>query len=224
MVSTPELIRRLVADASPVRPLRPPLLRAGIWLAFAAAVLTAVALSFGLRADLEGKLHEIAFVTEVGAAALTGVAAAIAAFQLSLPDRSSRWAVLPLPTLMVWLSSIGYGCLTNWVTLGPDGPLPGLSLRCFATILLGSTPLAVVLLFMLRHAHSVRPTATVVIGAIAVAALTVSALRLFHDLDATVMVLIWNVGAGAVISGGIALFGPRLLQARAFSSHTPNGP
>jgi hypothetical protein len=46
--------------------------------------------------------------------------AAIAAFTVSLPDRSPWWMVLlPLPTLAAWLSGVGYGCLTDRVSVGP---------------------------------------------------------------------------------------------------------
>jgi hypothetical protein len=218
MITTPELIRLIVEDAGPVQRLRPPLLRAGIWIAAASAVLAMVAAVFGLRSDFGVKLREPAFVIEVGSAALTGIAAALAAFHLSLPDRAGRWALLPMPTLVLWLSTVGYSCLTNWVTLGPEGLTLGASLQCFGTITLGGTPIALILIFMLRHARLVRPVATAIIGAIAVAGLTVSALRLFHELDATVMVLIWNVGAGAVISAAVALFGQRLLLSSIWSS------
>jgi hypothetical protein len=207
MTGTPDLIRQLTAEAEAVRRLRPPLVRAGVWVIVGGLILTIVATTIGLRPDLGLKLRDPAFLIEVASACLTGVTAAIAAFHISLPDRSSRWALLPLPSLLAWLSTVGYGCLTNWVALGPSGPVPGLSIPCLETIALGSTPLAVILFFMLRHARFVRPVATASVAAMAVAGLTVSALRLFHELDATVMVLIWNVGAAATLSAAGALFG-----------------
>lgn len=215
MVTTPELIRLMVADARPVHRLRPPFLRAGAWLACATAVLAVVAASFGLRADLGAKFQETVFVIEIGSSALTAVAAAIAAFHLGLPDRSGRWILLPIPPLMLWLSTVGYGCLVNWVVLDSEGLIYWISVRCLLTIMLGSTPLAVLLVFMLRHARAVRPMATAVIGALAVAGLTASALRIFHELDATIMVLIWTVGVAAVVSVCFALFGRQLLSAAA---------
>ena len=218
MPPTRDLIEVIVADAEPVRRLRPPLLRAGIWGAAAALTLTMITAAFGLRPDLGVKLGEPAFLIEVGSAALTGIAAAIAAFHLSLPDRAGRWALLPMPSLALWLSTVGYNCLTNWVMLGPEGPTLGLSLVCFATITLGGTPIAIILIMMLRHARSVRPMATAIIGGLAVAGLTVSALRLFHPLDATIMVLIWNVGAGTAIAVGGALLSRRLFLSSLWSS------
>ncbi|MGH6959561.1 MAG: NrsF family protein [Dongiaceae bacterium] len=222
MITKPDLIRRLVADATPVRRLRPPLLRAGAWIAFALAVSAIVAASFGVRPDLGAKLRDPFFAIEIGAAFLTGVTAAMAAFHLSLPDRRGRWIFMPVPTLLLWLSTVGYGCLTNWVALGPDGLTLGPSLRCFATIVLVGTPLALVLLGMLRRARSLRPTATAAVGALAVAALTASALRLFHDLDASAMVLIWNVGAGAAIAVCVALFSRRVFSSAMSSCGLPD--
>lgn len=220
MVTTQELIRRLVDDARPVRRLRPPLLRAGIWITVAAALLTAVAATIGIRPDLDGKLRDPVFLVEVVSAALTGITAAVAAFHVGLPDRSARWVLFPVPTLLLWLSTVGYGCLTNWAGPGPSSLVGTISIPCLETIALGSTPLAAVLFFMLRHARFVRATATAGVAAIAVAGLTVSALRTFHELDATAMVLIWNVGAGAVITLIGTLFGRRLFpSAKLTASH-----
>jgi len=143
---------------------------------------------------------------------LTGVCAAIAAFMLSLPDRSRLWLALPAPALATWLSAIGYQCLTNWITLDPDGMRLGETARCFATLVLTSLPLSLALLVMLRYAAPLRPTPATVAGSLAVAAITAVALSLFHDLDATVMILIWNLGTTAILIGLGALFGQRLLS------------
>ena len=39
--------------------------------------------------------------------------AAVAAFMVSLPDRSQRWLLLPVPTLVLWVGTVGYGCLAG---------------------------------------------------------------------------------------------------------------
>jgi len=212
MTTTQDLIRQLVSDARPVRRLRPPLLRAGLWVVLASVLLMIVAVVMGVRPDLDAKLQDPVFLTEVVSAALTGILAAIAAFHVALPDRSARWVLLPVPTLLLWLSTIGYGCLTNWIGPDPSSLAASISIKCLATMFLGSAPLAVVLLFMLRHARFVRTTATAGVAAIAVAGLTVSALRTFHELDATAMVLIWNVGAAAAMTLIGTLFGRRIFM------------
>lgn len=198
-ISTAELIDRLVADGRPVRRLAPPWLRAIGWLILAVAIVAAVSYTLGFRLDLVAKLQQRDFLLEWGAGLATGVAASFAAFHLSLPDRSARWLWLPAPTLVFWLLTIGYGCLTNWVAVGPGGITLGSTFRCLANVALVSTPLSLVMLRMLRHAGYIRPAATAALGALAIATLTASGLRLFHPLDATILILIWNVGLVAAL-------------------------
>ena len=143
---------------------------------------------------------------------LTGACAAIAAFMLSLPDRSRLWLLLPLPALALWISTIGYQCLTDWVTVGADGIRLGETARCLATLVLTGLPLSLAMLVMLRAAAPLRPTGATVTGSLAVAAITATALSLFHYLDATVMILFWNLGTAAIMLGLGSLFGRRLFS------------
>ena len=54
VTKNPDLIDALVERATPVRRLRPPLVRAGPWLAFASLILALLAIGHGVRADLGG--------------------------------------------------------------------------------------------------------------------------------------------------------------------------
>lgn len=210
MITTPDLIDSLARGVTPVRRLRPPLIRAVGWLLLAAVILGLLAISQGIRPDLTQRLRQIQFIVGLAAALLTGASAAIAAFMLSLPDRSRLWLALPAPALCAWLSTIGYQCLTDWITLDPSGMRLGETARCFATLVLTSLPLSLALLVMLRYAAPLRPVAATLTGSLAVAALTATALSLFHDLDASIMILIWNIGTALVMVGLAALFGSRL--------------
>ncbi len=212
MIRTPDLIASLAANMKPVKRLRPPIVRAMFWLMLAAAVLTLLAINQGIRPDLAQRLREPAFATSLAAAIVTGVLAAVAAFLASLPDRSRLWLLLPVPALIVWLSNVGYQCLTDWVAIGPDGMSPGEAARCFATLALTSLPLSLAMLAMLRYAAPLRPTAVTLMGSLAVAAMTAIALSLFHMVDASVMILMWNVGVAALFAGLGGLFGRRMLR------------
>jgi hypothetical protein len=211
VTQTPELIDALVACATPVKRLRPPLLRALLWLAGAALILALLALGHGLRSDLLAHLRQPIFAVSIVAALATGAFAAIAAFALSLPDRSRWWLVLPLPALAVWISTAGYGCIADWVSIGPDGMHLGETARCFATLLLTSVPLSLAMCVMLRHAALLRGNEAALMAGLAVAAITSTALSLLHDLDATMMILVWNLGMAAIIIALSRMFGPRLL-------------
>jgi hypothetical protein len=209
---TPDLIDALVECATPVRRLRPPLVRAGLWLGFASLILALLAIGHGVRGDLAERLHQPVFAVSIAAALATGILAAVAAFMVSLPDRSQGWLLLPAPALAVWVGTIGYGCLTDWVNIGPGGVHMGETLRCSATLVLTSVPLAIALAVMLRYGALLRPGAVTLAGALAVAAITSGALSLFHDLDATMMILIWNLGTAALITGLGSLFGRRMFR------------
>jgi hypothetical protein len=208
---TPDLIDALVETATPVRRLRPPIVRAGLWLAFAAIVLGLIAIAHGVRPDFSDRLRQPLFVLGMLGALATGISAAVASFRLSLPDSSRLWTLLPLLALALWVATIGYGCLTDWVSMDPDGIRPGEAVRCFATLLMTSVPLSIAMLVMLRHTALLRPIEVSILGGLAVAAVTAFALSLFHDLDATVMILIWNLGAAALIATLGSLFGRSML-------------
>lgn len=212
MISTPDLIDSLVAEAQPVRPLRPPVVRALCWLLFAALMLMLVALGHGVRPDLMLKLHQPVFATGVAAALTTGILAAIASFIASIPGRSQRWMLLPAPALALWLSTIGYGCLTNWVSIGADGISPGETARCLATLAVTGIPLSLVMLIMLRHVARLSPAPVAMTASLAVAAMTAVALSMFHPFDTTVMILLWNFGVATLLLTLSGLYGRRLFE------------
>lgn len=211
MTTTPELIDALAADAAPVRRLRPPLARAALWLAMAGLVLALLVGLLGTRPDLGVRLREPGFALALAGALLTGGLAAVAAFHLSLPDRSRRWLLLPLPGIGLWAATIGYGCLFGWVAIGPDDLRAGAVLECFRTLLLVTLPLAAALLAMLRHAARLRPASVAATGGLAVAGVAAATLALVHPLDASLMVLVWNLGVAALLAALGGALGRRLL-------------
>jgi hypothetical protein len=208
---TPDLIDALVECGTPVRRLRPPIVRAALWLAFAAIVLGLIAVAHGVRSDFSDSVRQPVFVVGMLSTLATGILAAIASFRISLPDSSRWWMLLPLPALALWISTIGYGCLTDWVNISPDGVRMGEAVRCFATLLMTSVPLSIAMLVMLRYAALLRPIEVSALGGLAVAAVTAFALSLFHDLDATVMILLWNLGSAALIATLGSVFGRSML-------------
>ncbi len=210
MTKPPDLIGALADDASPVRRLRPPLLRAALWLLLAALVLVLIVTGHGPRPDIADRLRQPVFVLSMMAALITGTLAAIASFQISLPDRSRWWFLLPAPALAVWLSTIGYGCLSDWVSVGPNDNRVSETVRCFATLLLTSAPLTIAMLVMLRYTALLRPTESSAMSGLAIAAITAFSLSLVHDFDASLTILVWNLGVAGLIAGLACLFGRRL--------------
>lgn len=209
---TPDLIESLVADARPVRRLWPPAIRATCWLLLAVLVLGLAALAHGVRPDLALKLRQPMFAVGIAAAAMTGVLATAATFVASIPGRSRQWLLLPAPALVVWITTIGYGCLTDWVNVGPDGIWVGETARCFGTLVMVSGPLTCALLGMLRYVARLSPVPIAMCGSLAVAAMAATALSLLYPLDATFLILLWNFGTTLVFVGISGVAGQRLFD------------
>ena len=195
------MLADLVADLRPVQRLAAPGWRAAGWLATAAAIVGATVAWHGLRPDIGARL---ALPYEVGqwlASVATGVLAAVAAFLVALPDRSPRWALLPLPALAVWLASLGWGCFADLARMGPQALALGTSWSCLRFITGLGLPLLGSMLWVLRHAASIRPVPVALLGGLAAAPLCSAGLSLFHHLDAALMILLWHGGAIALVTG-----------------------
>ncbi|MBX6374921.1 MAG: DUF1109 domain-containing protein [Acetobacteraceae bacterium] len=213
---TEDLIAELTDGLRPVRRLAPPGRRAALWLCFAALAVGSPVALFGLRPDLASRLALPHEAMQLAASLATGVLAAVAAFHLALPDRSPRWALLPLPTLALWLGSLGWGCMADAARLGPGALVLGTSWGCLRFILGLGVPLMATMLWALRHAGPVRPVPVVLLGALAAASLCSFGLSLFHRLDAAAMVLAWHGGATALmLLIGWAFGRPALIAASA---------
>lgn len=210
-METSHLIQSLANAARPIRVIRPPLLRAGCWLLIALVALVLLALEHGLRSDIANQLRNPSFLVGTTASCLTGALAALGCLMGSLPDRSRYWLLLPLPPLAVWTATLGYGCLTDWVSYDAGGLRMGAAFQCFATVLLVSLPLSASIFVMLRHAARLRPTLVTLAAGLAVAGMTSTAMSLLYRLDATVMNLIWNLGTATLIVLIEALVGRRVL-------------
>lgn len=201
MADTRQLIEQLAAHATPVRVLASPLRRALSWIALAAAIVAVAVANFGLRPDLIVALSTPAVALEWSAAVLTGLLAAYAVFQISVPGRSPRWAWLPVPALILWLSSVGLGCFGDWLHLGPQAfAIDSSGWHCMRAISLISLPSGLVLLVMVRHAGVLRPASTALLGALSAAALSAAGVSLFHPGESALMVLVWHLGAVALLS------------------------
>ncbi|MEO8921236.1 MAG: DUF1109 domain-containing protein [Caldimonas sp.] len=198
-MKTSDLIEILVADAKPVRRLAPPLVRSLRWLLLPAFVFALLALAHGVRPDLARQLGNPSYLAGIAASLLTAVLAAIASFKLDVPDGSPRWALLPVPALVVWVASIGHGCLSPWVAIVPGSIQVGEAARCFATVLLTSVPLCLGMFVMLRRGGPLKVTTVTLTGSLAVAAMSATAVSLLHELDASAMVLMWNFGTAACV-------------------------
>ena len=206
------LVQALGADLRPVRRLAPPSLRVLTWL----TTLGAVALALVMVSDPAAMMHRLMAAPDMWLAAmgsmLTAVFAAMAAFELSLPDRKPAWALLPLPVLLLWIGASGMGCLRTWSIAEADPMPPDQPEHCLIYILGISLPLSLILILMLRRGFSLRPNLTAIIGGLACASAAATLLNLIHPYDAAATDLAVHAFAIIIVIIANTIFGRRALM------------
>jgi hypothetical protein len=211
------LIRGLAADLKPVRRLSPPALRAALWL----GAVAVIALALAVYANDHAMWDRITGAPDMWLAVLgstaTAVLAAIAAFELSLPDAPRGWAWLPLPGALLWLAASGFGCLRVWFLPETHVAEFGEARDCLIFIVSLSVPLSALLLLMLRRGCPLQPGLTAAIGGLAVAAAAATLLNFFHPYDAAATDLSVHAVAVALVVAANRALGGRIFAAPIFS-------
>jgi hypothetical protein len=147
----------------------------------------------------------------VTGSALTAILAAVAAFQLSLPDARRAWALLPVPAALLWIVASGVGCLRGWFVPGTHAADLSEARDCLIFIVGLSVPLSALLIMMLRRACPLQPGLTAAIAGLASAAAAATLLNLFHPFDAAATDLTIHVFAVALVILANRVLSGRLL-------------
>jgi hypothetical protein len=210
--SVDRLIGQLTDELVPVRRLWAPWARAALWI----GLLAAIAAYFSMTSDVSAMLYRLGTAADmwlsVVGSTFTAILAAIAVFQLSLPDRSPRWALLPLPGVVLWVGASGFGCLRVLVEPASGHIAIADPNDCFIFIVGMSIPLSAVMIFMLRRAFTLRPNLTAVIGGLAVASAAATLLNFVHPFNVTISDLAVHVLAITIVVSANRLLGGSLLN------------
>jgi hypothetical protein len=204
------LIGDLGADLKPVRRLPPPWLRALVWLGVVVIVALILVATRTLLPALGIIGNDPFMLPGAYASLLTAALAAIAAFELSLPDRSDAWIWLPAPALVVWIALNGLGCLATLAIPGTQ-TTPFQFMVCLSLIFAISVPLTIAMIVMVRRARPLRPLRVAALGGLAASGAAATLLVLIHPHDSAVLDLAAHAVAVAVIIGLNVLLGGRLL-------------
>lgn len=210
---TDTLIDQLAADVRPVRPLRAPGLRALMALAAIALVAGLAIAMLGDVGELRQRYagREAVLALEMAAMLATGGLAIVAAFFLSIPGRSRRWIVAPVPSFAVWLLLSGLGCYDDFVRRdGVDWEL-GESMHCLSFILATSAVLAPLLIWRLARAKPINPLPVALLGGLGVAAVCALVLQFFHPFAVTFIDLAVHLVAMLIVVGVIGMINRRAL-------------
>ncbi len=205
--SLDDLVAGLSAELVPVRRLPAPALRAAAWIGLAVAMGLVLAPSCDMPALGRRLTAAPDMWMAVAGSTATAALAALAAFELSVPGRGARWALLPLPALFLWMSASGLGCLRVWAVPGSGEAAMGEARHCLIHILVMSVPLMGAMTIMVRRACPLRPNLTALVSGLAVAAASASLLNLDHPFDASatdLLALLLVMGANQIASRSAA--------------------
>lgn len=209
---TDQLIAVLIANLHPVRRLQPPLLRGAFWLLIV-LVIAAPAIIF--VSDLHifaRRIRQPEVLLEMVSISLAGAGAVIAAFHISLPDRSPIWAILPIAPLVLWIGSSGYSCYEHvidgnsdlWMELQQGG-------QCFGLIIAFSLPLGISLLTQLRRTNPMLAVPVAAMGGLGASAVAAALLQFFHPFEVSFLDLAAHlIAIGIVIR--VSMFPRRALR------------
>ena len=213
-MDTERLIAGLSRNLRPVRRVLHPLAAAVLWMVIGGAVVAFAVVASAEATTIPSEFRVGLESWHLLLASGTGVAAALAAFELALPDRDQRWALLPLVPAMAWVSLHAGGWAKHLAYDGLGALRLDVSLECAGFILGVGLPLSVLLLRLARHAALLRPRPVAALGGLAAASLASAGLSCVHRLYSEGMVLAWHgLGIGVVILLSVWL-GPRIMTLR----------
>jgi len=206
------LIQSLGDRLTPVRRLPPPWLRTLGWLLAVAAIAAGLLAHYGAGPMIRRWIAEPDIAVAGAGAAITAVSAAWAAFSLGVPGRSWRWALLPLPWLVLWVGASGLGCMHDW--LGPTAHVARFNEAsdCLIFIISLSVPLSALLIWLLRRACPLRPVLAAVMIGLASAAASAALLEICHAFAVAATDLLTHALAVVIVVLANAAMGGRLLQ------------
>jgi hypothetical protein len=159
-MNTDDLIQRLGAELTPVRPLAPPWKRASVWLACGAAYIAVVVLSAWMRRGELGTSDNPVYVVQQAGLIATAIAAAIAAFVSVIPGADRRLLAAPLVPGALVVSALLWGCTEDVRNLGTLGIGRETDWPCVVSITLGGAMLWGVAVAMLRRGAPLAPRVT----------------------------------------------------------------
>ena len=214
-MNTEDLIASLAAGSgTPTQRLGPPSARLAVWIAVSLPWIALVVALMGLRPDLAEKLKDYSWISEQGAALVVALTAAMAAFCATVPGRPVWERAVPVVPLLVWLGTLGVGCMEEFLAAGPQGLEFQTDWACLPGIVMVAAVPGVAMALMVRRGAPTAPVLSVGLGGLAAAALADFGLRLFHATDASLMVIVWQVGTVALLTMLSAVLGRRLLRWR----------
>jgi hypothetical protein len=211
-MKTDELIDRLGRDVTVARPLPAPGIRTAVWMVWAVSYLVVVAVMMFAVMSSAGVTPTPLYLVQQGAALVTGIMAARAAFASVIPGSNNRVWVLPAIGAAVWGVSLLWAGVRDLQASGTLGVTSQSDWPCVVSMTLGGLVVGSPLVWMLRRGAPLTPRLTAVLAALAALSFANMEACLTRPHAFALTVLLWHGSTVAAVAALCALMGHRWLR------------
>ena len=209
---TDELIDRLGRDVPVARPLPAPGIRTATWTVWAMSYLVVVAVMMFAVMSSAGVTPSPLYLVPQGAALVTGIMAARAAFASVIPGSNNRVWALPALGTAVWSLSLLWAGVRDLQASGTLGVTSQSDWPCVVSMTLGGLVVGAPLVWMLRRGAPLTPGLTAFLAALAALSFANIEACLTRPHSFALTVLLWHGGTLAAVAALCALTGRRWLR------------
>lgn len=209
---TDDLIDRLGRDVTVASPLPTPGRRTAVWMVWAVSYLVVVAVMMFAVMSSAGVTPTPLYLVQQGAALVTGIMAARAAFASVIPGANNRVWVLPAIGAAVWGVSLLWAGVGDLQTSGTLGVTSQSDWPCVVSMTLGGLVVGSPLVWMLRRGAPLTAGLTAFLAALAALSFANIEACLGRPHAFALTVLLWHGSTVAAIATLCALMGHRWLH------------
>jgi hypothetical protein len=208
-MKTDELIERLGRDVTVAKPLPVPGMRTAAWMVWAVSYLVVVAVMMLAMTSSTLVMPTPLFLVQQGAALVTGIMAARAAFASVIPGGSARPWVMPAIGAAVWTGSLLWAGVLDLQASGTLGATSQTDWPCVASMALGGLVVGAPLVWMLRRGAPLTPGLTAFLAGLAALSFANIEACLTRPHAFALTVLLWHGGTVVAVAALCALMGHR---------------
>jgi hypothetical protein len=211
-MKTDDLIDRLGRNATVTRPLPTPGMRTAAWMVWAVSYLVVVAVMMFAVMSSAGVTPTPLYLVQQGAALVTGIMAARAAFASVIPGANNRVWVLPAIGAAAWGLSLLWAGVLDLQASGTLGVTSQSDWPCVASMTVGGLIVGSPLVWMLRRGAPLTPGLTAFLAGLAALSVANIEACLTRPHAFALTVLLWHGGTVAAVAAVAALTGRRWLR------------
>src|SRR5216117_3069106 len=156
-MKTDELIDRLGRDMTVARPLPAPGMRTAVWVVWAVSYLVLVAMMMFAVMSSSGVTPTPPYLVQQGAALVTGIMAARAAFASVIPGANNRVWMMPAIGAGGWSLSLLWAGVLNLQAVGTLSVTSQSDWPCVASMTVGGLVVGAPLVWMLHRGAPLTP-------------------------------------------------------------------